>query len=69
MGHLFLQALKRDKDIYELAKKAEQKSSGQPANTDESDINDAIQAPGMLMQPVRYANELRPVAVKLKLEM
>lgn len=47
------QALKRDNDLYELAKKAEQKSSEQPANTDESEVTEAI--PDIFKEPLRCA--------------
>ncbi|XP_045902637.1 uncharacterized protein LOC123969360 isoform X1 [Micropterus dolomieu] len=47
------EALKRDNDLYELAKKAEQESSGQPANTDESEILEANTTPDILLQPLR----------------
>ncbi|KAE8301013.1 Zinc finger CCCH domain-containing protein 6 [Larimichthys crocea] len=45
------EALKRDNDLYELAKKAEQKSSEQPANTDESEVTEAI--PDIFKEPLR----------------
>lgn len=67
MRHFFsLQALKRDNDLYELAKKAEQESSGQPANTDESEILEANTTPDILLQPLRYAHtSFKPVFVIL----
>lgn len=48
-----LQALKRENDLYELAKKAEQEPSGQPANTDESEMIDANRIPDILTLPLR----------------
>uniref|UniRef100_A0A4W6DB49 C3H1-type domain-containing protein n=1 Tax=Lates calcarifer TaxID=8187 RepID=A0A4W6DB49_LATCA len=47
------EALKRENDLYELAKKAEQESSGQPANTDESEITEANGTPDIPIQPLR----------------
>lgn len=52
-NELLDKALKRENDLYELAKKAEQKSSGQPTNTDESEILDANTTPDILIQPIR----------------
>ena len=53
---LSLQVLKRDKDLYELSKIDEQKSSGQPANTDETEITESKKTPDVLTQPLRYAD-------------
>ncbi|GLD61094.1 uncharacterized protein AKAME5_001294100 [Lates japonicus] len=47
------EALKRENDLYELAKKAEQETSGQPANTDESEITEANGTPDIPIQPLR----------------
>ncbi|XP_035515824.1 uncharacterized protein LOC118326826 [Morone saxatilis] len=47
------EALKREIDLSELAKKAEQDSSGQPANTDESEIIEANKTPDVFKQPLR----------------
>ncbi|XP_044044761.1 zinc finger CCCH domain-containing protein 6-like isoform X3 [Siniperca chuatsi] len=52
-NQLLDEALKRENDLYELAKKAEQESSGQPANTDESEIINANTTPDILIQPLR----------------
>lgn len=51
-----LQALKRNNDHNELVKKAEQESSGQPANTDVSEIMETNRAPDIFLQPLRYAH-------------
>ncbi|XP_051241539.1 uncharacterized protein LOC127355091 isoform X2 [Dicentrarchus labrax] len=47
------EALKREIDLSELAKKAEQDSSGQPTNTDESEIIEANRTPDVFKQPLR----------------
>ncbi|XP_073334163.1 uncharacterized protein [Pagrus major] len=52
-SQLLDEALKRESDLSELAKKAGQESPGQPANTDESKIIEATRTPDMLNQPVR----------------
>lgn len=51
-----LQVLKRDNDLYELTKKAEQESSGEPVNTEESEVIEANKTPDILIQPLRYAH-------------
>lgn len=53
---LSMQSLKRESDLYELAKKAEQESRGQPADTDESNIIEATRTPDMFKQPLRCAH-------------
>ncbi|XP_035023653.2 uncharacterized protein LOC118116255 isoform X2 [Hippoglossus stenolepis] len=52
-SRLFEEVLKRDKDLYELSKIDEQKSSGQPANTDETEITESKKTPDVLTQPLR----------------
>ncbi|XP_040002027.1 uncharacterized protein LOC120800191 [Xiphias gladius] len=52
-NRLLDEALKRENELYELAKKAKQESSGQPENTDESKITEANRTPDILMQPLR----------------
>ncbi|XP_044202428.1 uncharacterized protein LOC122979220 isoform X2 [Thunnus albacares] len=52
-NQLLDEALKRENDLYELAKKAEQESSGQPVNTEESEIIEANETPDILIQPLR----------------
>ncbi|XP_076585753.1 uncharacterized protein LOC143320164 isoform X2 [Chaetodon auriga] len=52
-SELLDKALKRENDLYELAKTAEQKSSGQPVDADESKIIDANTTPDVLIQPLR----------------
>ncbi|XP_071359350.1 mucin-4-like [Trachinotus anak] len=47
------EALKRENDLYELAKKAEQESSGPPTNTDGPEITEENQTPDILIQPLR----------------
>ncbi|XP_059185304.1 uncharacterized protein LOC131968432 isoform X2 [Centropristis striata] len=52
-NQLLNEALKRDKDLYELTKKAEQEMLGQPEKTDESEIIEANGTPDTLLQPLR----------------
>ncbi|XP_060903817.1 uncharacterized protein LOC132981765 isoform X2 [Labrus mixtus] len=47
------EALKREQELYELAKKAERESLEQPVNTDESKNIDADEPPDILSQPLR----------------
>ncbi|XP_036972345.1 uncharacterized protein PB18E9.04c-like isoform X2 [Acanthopagrus latus] len=47
------EAVKRESDLTELAKKAEQESTGQPDDTDESKIMEATTTPDVLKQPLR----------------
>lgn len=51
-----MQAVKRESDLTELAKKAEQESTGQPDDTDESKIMEATTTPDVLKQPLRCAH-------------
>lgn len=50
------QALKRDDELNALAKKAEQESSGQPENKDESEMSEPIRTSNELVHPLRYAH-------------
>ncbi|KAM7010082.1 uncharacterized protein LKV04_001924 [Tautogolabrus adspersus] len=52
-NRLLEEALKRDQELYELAKKAEQESLEQPVNTDESKNIDTDEPPDILSQPLR----------------
>lgn len=52
-SRLLDETLKREKDLYELAKKAEQESTGQPVTADEPKIIEASRTPDILTQPVR----------------
>ncbi|CAB1444894.1 unnamed protein product [Pleuronectes platessa] len=52
-SRLLEEVLKQDKDLYELSKIEEQKSSGQPANTDETEITESKKTPDVLTQPLR----------------
>ncbi|XP_047435389.1 uncharacterized protein LOC125004645 [Mugil cephalus] len=47
------EALKRESDLIEMAKKAERESSGQPENTDQSEAVEADSLPDILVQPLR----------------
>ncbi|KAM7393611.1 hypothetical protein PAMP_020469 [Pampus punctatissimus] len=63
-NQLLDEAIKRENDLYELAKKTEQKSSGQPVNTEESEIIEANETPDILIQPLRpnFYNSAEPNA-------
>lgn len=50
MFYFLLQALKRDNDLYELAKKAEQETA---ENTEKSEITDTNTTFDVPMQPLR----------------
>ncbi|XP_023269469.1 uncharacterized protein LOC111660422 [Seriola lalandi dorsalis] len=52
-NRLLDEVLKRENDLYELRKKTEQESQGEPANTDGPEITDADQTPDIVIQPVR----------------
>ncbi|XP_060945014.1 uncharacterized protein LOC133022007 isoform X2 [Limanda limanda] len=51
-SRLLEEVLKQDK-LYELSKTDEQKSSGQPANTDETEMTESKKTPDVLTQPLR----------------
>lgn len=48
-----LQALKREKDLCELARKVEAESSGVPENTHASEMTEKDQTPDIFLQPLR----------------
>ncbi|XP_026159748.1 uncharacterized protein LOC113128549 isoform X2 [Mastacembelus armatus] len=50
---LLEEVLKRDSDLYELAKKAEQEASGQQVNADKSEVMEISSTPDILLHPVR----------------
>ncbi|XP_074483368.1 uncharacterized protein LOC141763026 isoform X1 [Sebastes fasciatus] len=52
-NRLLCEALKREHDLCELRKKAEQKASGQPEDTEESEIIEANRTPDTLLQSLR----------------
>ncbi|XP_054460403.1 uncharacterized protein LOC129095846 [Anoplopoma fimbria] len=52
-NQLLHEVFKRDDDLHELSKKAEQESSEQPENTDESEITEASRTFDTLLQPLR----------------
>ncbi|XP_040892770.1 mucin-4-like [Toxotes jaculatrix] len=53
-NRLLDEALKRENELYELTKKAEQEASGQPADADaEPEITEENRTPDVLMHPIR----------------
>lgn len=52
-SHVSRQALKRESELIELSKRAEQETSGPPANTDESEVMEPNKIPDILLQPLR----------------
>lgn len=47
------QALKRENELIELSKRAEQETSGPPANADESEMMETNPVPDIFLQPLR----------------
>lgn len=50
-----LQLLKRQRDLSELAKKAEQEPLGEPESKEEAGVTETNGTPNVLMDPLRYA--------------
>lgn len=50
-----LQLLKWQRDLSELAKKAEQEPLGQPASKEEAGMTETNGTPSVFMDPLRYA--------------
>lgn len=52
--HVFcFQAIKRDMDLYEQAKAAEQRPAGSPVDAEQSDTLDTNKLPDLFLQPLR----------------
>lgn len=49
----FFQAIKRDREVHEQARAAEQRLAGSSMDTEQSDISDKNKLPDFFLQPLR----------------